>query len=551
MFIDRFEELTVKQGATIKLSAKVIGNPVPEITWLRNNKPLKTSQKIKCSYDGENIELVILSADSEIDSGDYKCIASNVVGKASHGARVTIDVEKVVFTKILHKTYTSEENKSTSLECETSHTVVTKWYYNDKELSGMDHRVIAQNGRSHRLLIKVTQFRDDGKYKCTVKDQSTETELVVTEAKPDFIRKLQDFEANEKETAILEAEITSESADISWYKDGVQIIPDNNRIEYVKKGKIRQLIIRNVSVHDEGEYIGVLADQECSADLVVIELPPEIITKLENITIARGEKASFEIELTKGDALVTWLKDGEEIQFSDHVQLRIDGKTQKLKIYDSVIEDSGVYACIVGDQKQSAVLTVEQPLVEFIKKLPEITLVTKENDTTLTVELSQPNINLVWYRNSEIIKQSEKYTLIDEKTVKKLIIKNCQESDNHQYTCVACNVKSSTKLKVEIIKSAPSIALEDIERIYKVRNEEDVTVNIKFSATPKPEVEWFVSGTLVKPSKRLEIKSSDNTASLTIKKVVEEDAGSYTVKLRNSCGEAETSLQIIFMSKFT
>lgn len=549
MFVERFEELTVKQNATIKLSAKVIGNPVPEITWLRNNKPLKPSQKIKCSFDGENIELVILSADSEIDSGDYKCIASNLMGKASHGARVTIDVEKVVFTKLLHKTYTIEENKSTTLECETSHTVVTKWYHNDKELSGMDHRVIAQNGRSHRLLIKSTLFKDVGRYKCTVKDQSTETELIVTEAKPDFIRKLQDFEANEKETAILEAEISSESADILWYKDGVQIIPDNDRIEYVKKGKIRQLIIRNVSVHDEGEYIGVLADQECSADLVVIELPPEIITKLENVTIARGEKASFEIELTKGDALVTWLKDGEEIQFSDHVQLRIDGKTQKLKIYDSVIEDSGVYSCIVGDQKQSAVLTVEQPLVEFIKKLSDITLVTKENDTILVVELSQPNIKVVWYQNSEVIKSSEKYTLIDDKTVKKLIVKNCQESDAHQYTCVACNVKTSTKLKVEIIKSAPSISLEDVGRIYKVRKDEDLTINIKFNATPKPEVEWYVASTFIKPTKRHEIKSSDCSASITIKKIVEEDAGSYIVKLKNSCGEAETSMQVVFMSK--
>lgn len=77
------------------------------------------------------------------------------------------------------------------------------------------------------------------------------------------------------------------------------------------------------------------------------ELPPEIITKLQDVTIAQGERATFEIELTKGDALVRWYKDGKELQFSDHVQLSIDGKRQKLKIYSTEIADAGEYCCQV------------------------------------------------------------------------------------------------------------------------------------------------------------------------------------------------------------
>jgi hypothetical protein len=40
----------------------------------------------------------------------------------------------------------------------------------------------------------------------------------ITELKPDFIRKLQDLEVKERQSAILEVEISSETADVTWHK---------------------------------------------------------------------------------------------------------------------------------------------------------------------------------------------------------------------------------------------------------------------------------------------------------------------------------------------
>jgi hypothetical protein len=549
MFLTRFEEAVVKQHETIKLSAKVTGIPRPDVTWLRNNKPLQQSDRIKSEYDGENITLTITKADSETDSGDYKCIASNIIGKASHGAKVHIDVDKVCFTKPLHKTYTVEENKTTTLECETSHSVPTKWFHNNKELTGMDHRVIVHEARTHKLLIKSTSYDDAGYYKCVVKEQITDTELKVTESKPEFVRKLDDIESNELETVKLEVEITSETAMVAWYKDGEEIKSKPNKHEMVKIGKVHQLIVKEVNVYDEGEYTCVVADQECSGDVTVIELPPKLLYELENITISQGEKAIFEVELTKGDALVKWFKNGEEIQFSDHVQLRIDGKKQKLKIYDALLEDAGEFSCMVGEQISTATLTVEKPLVEFVRRLPDITLVTKGNEVTFTVELSQPDVQVEWFKNNEPLKPSDKFTVIDKGPIKKLILHNAEENDANQYTIVAENVKSTTKLKVEIIKSAPIIALEDLNKTYRVKQDDEVTFNVKFTATPKPDVEWTVSEKVIKKSDRHEPRINDQSASLTIRRIVETDAGDYTVKLKNIVGEVETSLKVIYMKQ--
>jgi hypothetical protein len=81
------------------------------------------------------------------------------------------------------------------------------------------------------------------------------------------------------------------------------------------------------------------------------ELPPELKGLLVDTEVERGDCAIFEIELTKGDALVHWYKDDVEIQFSEHIQLAIDGKRQRLVIVDCTEEDKAVYSCRIGNEE--------------------------------------------------------------------------------------------------------------------------------------------------------------------------------------------------------
>lgn len=111
-----------------------------------------------------------------------------------------------------------DEKQSICLECETSHTVSTKWQFDGKELTGMDHRELHQEGRVHRLVIKKSSVLDSGKYTCLVKDQSTSSTVVVHDVKAEFVKKLEDIEVKENDCAILEVEVSSDTTDVSWHK---------------------------------------------------------------------------------------------------------------------------------------------------------------------------------------------------------------------------------------------------------------------------------------------------------------------------------------------
>jgi hypothetical protein len=55
----------------------------------------------------------------------------------------------------------------------------------------------------------------------------------------------------------------------------------------------------------------------------------------------------------------------------------------------------------------------------------------------------------IFSRKGKVIKESERYIITSEGTERKLVIKKVTLEDQTEYTCVAVNVKTSSKLKVE------------------------------------------------------------------------------------------------------
>uniref|UniRef100_A0A8C7GS86 Leucine rich repeats and immunoglobulin like domains 1 n=1 Tax=Oncorhynchus kisutch TaxID=8019 RepID=A0A8C7GS86_ONCKI len=71
------EDHSVVVGETVALQCKALGSPPPKITWLRNDEPLRSSDRHH--FTPGNQLLVIGSAALE-DAGRYTCVMSNTLG---------------------------------------------------------------------------------------------------------------------------------------------------------------------------------------------------------------------------------------------------------------------------------------------------------------------------------------------------------------------------------------------------------------------------------------------------------------------------------------
>jgi len=74
------DEIPVILGETLVLRCAAVGVPIPTITWMKNNRPLQTSDRITISDDGG--ELVITDAIPQ-DAADYQCVGRNPAGTAT------------------------------------------------------------------------------------------------------------------------------------------------------------------------------------------------------------------------------------------------------------------------------------------------------------------------------------------------------------------------------------------------------------------------------------------------------------------------------------
>lgn len=98
-----------------------------------------------------------------------------------------------------------------------------------------------------------------------------------------------------------------------------------------------------------------------------------------------------------------------------------------------------------------------------------------------------------------------------------------------------------------MVESPPKIL--DYESEYKIKRGGDVTLQVQYDALPQPVDEWVVNSKIIKKSKHTKPSIDSESASLTIKKVENTDAGIYKLKLVNNCGEAEVEINVIVMGK--
>lgn len=61
------------------------------------------------------------------------------------------------------------------------------------------------------------------------------------------------------------------------------------------------------------------------------------------------EEIILSCELSRPNGAVSWYKDGQKLQESENIKLKIEGPYRRLKILSCRVEDSGEYVCDTAD----------------------------------------------------------------------------------------------------------------------------------------------------------------------------------------------------------
>ena len=568
-FAQRPSTKTAEAGTNVELECRFVAIPEAEVRWFYNKKEIKTAGRVVIENQADMhmyCSFVKISKVTKEDEGTYEVIAKNREGEATNTLNLIVnttavkeetkvqevkkeEVKKVEVKKVEMKKV--EEVKKveptkpaadppvivkplTPTVCKVGdsvniETVITgspqpklKWYHNGKHFKSGKSVKITDNGTTFCLSIAKAELKNDGDYTVKAENEAgtaqTSANICVQGEVIEFVNKLDDKEVKEREEVMLVVEVTSENTEVKWHKDGEAIQDTVDKgYKFERKGKKHSLIIDKATVHHEGEYVCSVGDQECSCEVVVVELPPEFTKALSTVKTTCGDKAVFEIEISKGDAKTKWFKKGVEIEFNENMQLIIEGKKQRLELYNVEVVDAGEITCTLGDKECKAILDVEEPNVNFVAKLASNTTGSIGQDVKITVNLTG-SCNVKWMKEGKEIKESDKYQFECDGTIRTIIIKQASIEDVAEYTCVADTVRTSTELELEGQEQTIEFSkTEKSETEQTIKKGDDVTFTVPFAGVlaQKPTVQWMYKSTEIKTSEKVILHQGNGAQSNT------------------------------------
>ncbi|CAH2000403.1 unnamed protein product [Acanthoscelides obtectus] len=161
-------------GGTVKLECVAAGTPPPEITWFRNEVPVRNGGRIYIAPDGNLLEI---RDAKESDSGTYVCEARNEMGMREVSASVTVKNLSFKPAKLVYKPYNIEAIVGSTIEMPCKATGDPRpgitWQKDGATMQRTGRFKISLSGN---LYIYKVAPEDQGRYECTaINDHGRDT----------------------------------------------------------------------------------------------------------------------------------------------------------------------------------------------------------------------------------------------------------------------------------------------------------------------------------------------------------------------------------------
>ncbi|KAM9349716.1 obscurin [Symphorus nematophorus] len=526
-FVQKLESQEAEEGADITLLCELSEPGVP-VEWKKGIQVLKSGEKYQMKQKASVNELLINKVVPE-DSGDYSCVC----GDQKTTASLNIKARPVTFKQKL-ESREAEEGADITLRCEISKPgVPVEWKKGTQVLKSGEKYQMKQKASVNELLINKVVPEDSGDYSCVCGDQKTTASVNIKAQPVTFKHKLESQEAEEGADITLRCEISKPGVPVEW-KKGTQVLKSGEKYQMKQKASVNELLINKVVPEDSGDYSCVCGDQNTTASVNIKARPVTFKQKLESREAEEGADITLRCEISKPGAPVEWKKGTQVLKSGEKYQMKQKASVNELLINEVVLEDSGDYSCVCGDQKTTASVNIKAQPVTFKHKL-ESQEAEEGADMTLRCEISKPGVPVEWKKGTQVLKSGEKYQMKQKASVNELLINKVVPEDSGDYSCVCGDQKTTASVN---IKAQPVIFKHKLES-QEAEEGADITLRCEISKPGVP-VEWKKGTQVLKSGEKYQMKQKASVNELLINKVVPEDSGDYSCV----CGDQKTTASL-------
>ncbi|XP_029346662.1 obscurin isoform X6 [Acyrthosiphon pisum] len=557
------KEFETKIQSTAILEAKVIGDPLPDIFWFKNDEEIQENERIKCMFEDDIAAIVIKNVEVE-DEGEYKVFAKNELGSDTETINLLIKAAPKFKKNLIDYEGVTGTEITLTVEIEASPKPIVQWYKDSKVIkkSNRIKYVTDEVSGVYTLIIQDCKMEDVGLYSVVASNQFSQISdacRINLQMPPQFIGALA------KEVETLEGDYVSLSVrvegdpppQVKWYFEDKLLIADKTHIKINAVEDVHTLLISNLTREDSGKYTCEISNEfgkNTSEGKLLVKCPPIFETPLTDTKAVEGDtNVEFTVKLNSyPKSSIQWFHEEEEItETTTEFTCFEDGDNFKLIIKEAKTKLAGTYKCRatneIGTYDSEATLTVmSQPT--FKKGLRDME-VTEGGMLKLQVTCyGSPIPEIKWFKDGKEVRSDAHIKISkDKKRVENfsLTVNLVKVEDGGEYEVRATNEMGTaiTKSIVNILVPPKIISGMDDDETYESLTK---VFNVKARGAPKPKVQWFKDGDELSNTRNIQINDSDEDESfkLTIQDLRVADSGSYCCKLTNEVGEDVQSAKL-------
>ncbi|XP_047667394.1 obscurin isoform X5 [Tachysurus fulvidraco] len=532
------KEVKVSASQKATLSCEVSDSKT-EVKWYKDGKQLISGKTVHVETKGKICHLVLDSVEKK-DAGEYTCEVGNekLVFK--------IQVSEPQATFINKETYQKEVKVSASqkatLSCEVfdSKTEV-KWYKEGKQLISGKTVHVETKGKIRQLVLDSVEKKDAGEYTCEVGNEKLVFKIQVSDVAAKFQKKSsikETIAVQETENIVLTTQVTTEHANVSWFRDGIEL-KEGNKYEMKREGLSHVLIVKSSEAKDTGIYVCQTAEDKMEFQVQIKESPLKFVVGLEPVTVALGGTMTLSCQLNRTAGDVLWKHNGKEIKPGGRYVIRSDGAQRLLTVSSVAQEDEGEFSCECKDDKTNAKITTKAPrLVKFLSKLNNV-VANEGKDAIFKCSITPADVSLRWLFNNVPVTSGPKFKIAHGGTSHSLTITAVTLEDVGEISVDAEGKMCKATLQVQKL---PVMFIKKLEN-KTVQEQDTVELKVELSR-PSTEVKWMKNGIVLQPEGNLNIKVDGVKQSLIFKSVTCADRGFYSCETLDDKTQAKLTVEM-------